>query len=59
MPGKETVGVHEEPLLEKEKRFVFRVLGISVLIGGIYLALKNVIIPWLGEQATYVKKLLK
>ncbi|HUV46828.1 MAG TPA: hypothetical protein VMW29_01710 [Candidatus Bathyarchaeia archaeon] len=59
MPGKESIPVYEEPLLEKEKKFVWRILGLSVLIGASYLALKNIIIPWLGVQANNIRKLIK
>lgn len=49
----------KESLLEKAGKFVFKVLGIGVLIGAAYTGLKEIVIPGLNNVISKVKKFVK
>ena len=48
----------KETFLDKTKKFVLKILGIGALIGIGYVALKNVIVPYLGGKIDKLKKIL-
>ncbi|GAF75376.1 unnamed protein product [marine sediment metagenome] len=46
----------KETVLDKAKKFVLKILGIGALIGVGYIALKKLVIPYLGNQVDKLKK---
>lgn len=59
MVRKESASIpQKEAFLDKTKKFVLKILGIGALIGIGDVALKNVIVPYLGGKIDKLKKIL-
>ena len=59
MPRLESEPVKKESLLEKAGKFILKILGVGVLLGFTYTALKDVAGPWLQTQIKKIEKLVK
>ena len=51
--------IKKESLLERAGKFIFKILGIGVLIGAAYSGLKEIVIPGLNNVIGKVKKFVK